>query len=191
MADEQRTYIVPLRREWLKVPIYKRTRKAVRALRAFIAKHMKTENVKIGKHLNLKLWSSGNRNPPHKIEVVAYRKEDKDEGKYVIVELPGVKLEEKKKEETKNKLLDKLKKEKEGEEKEVQKEKEEAEKVPAKAEEEVIEKESKAQESEVKEKKEKPRPKKEEGFAKHEGIYSRDDKKPVKPKSKKKKAKKK
>ena len=47
MAEEnkkimfEREYIVPLRREWLKVPTYKRANKAVKALKQFIAKHMK------------------------------------------------------------------------------------------------------------------------------------------------------
>ena len=37
----ERTYIIPLRREWLKVPEYKRTNKAVKAIRQFIVRHMK------------------------------------------------------------------------------------------------------------------------------------------------------
>ena len=36
----ERTYNVPLRKEWLKVPKYKRAKKAVTALRQFLVKHM-------------------------------------------------------------------------------------------------------------------------------------------------------
>ena len=52
MAEEktlERTYNVPLRKEFLKVPKYKRAKKAVKALKQFLAKHMKSDNVKIGK----------------------------------------------------------------------------------------------------------------------------------------------
>ena len=47
-----RTYTVPLRKEWLKVPKYKRAKKAVTALKQFLVKHMKSENVKLGKYVN-------------------------------------------------------------------------------------------------------------------------------------------
>ena len=45
----ERTYNVPLRRELLKVPRYRKTQKATKALREFLAKHMKSDDVKIGK----------------------------------------------------------------------------------------------------------------------------------------------
>lgn len=72
----EREYVVPLRRESLKSPRYKRTNKAVKALRAFISKHMKSENVLIGKFLNLKLWENGIRNPPGKVTVRAVKDDD-------------------------------------------------------------------------------------------------------------------
>lgn len=86
-------YTIPLRREWLKVPVYKRTRYAVNTVRRFIQKHMKVEDVKLGKYLNLKLWERGNRKPPHKIKVEAELVEEKDK-KYVKVELFGAPKEE-------------------------------------------------------------------------------------------------
>jgi len=85
----ERTYIIPLRREWLKVPLYKRTAKAVRATRAFLQRHMKLERVKLGRMLNMNLWTNGNRNPPHKVEVSAEVMKD-DEGDYVYAEVVGV-----------------------------------------------------------------------------------------------------
>ena len=51
MAEEtilERTYNVPLRKEFLKVPKYKRAKKAVTALKQFLVKHMKSDNIKIG-----------------------------------------------------------------------------------------------------------------------------------------------
>lgn len=89
MAQTERTYVVPLRKEWLKAPRYKRTKKAVIGLRKFLQKHMKSEDVKLGKHLNLELWKHGIRNPPSKIKVNV----SKDEKGVVKAELFGAPVE--------------------------------------------------------------------------------------------------
>ena len=88
----ERMYTVPLRREYLKVPRYKRTQKASKALRLFLEKHMKSENVLIGKYLNAFLWKHGIRNPPHHVKVTA----TKDDKGVVRAELVGAPKEEKK-----------------------------------------------------------------------------------------------
>jgi len=98
----ERTYIIPLRKEFQKAPIYKRTKKAVAATKAFLQKHMKVANVKLGRHLNMKIWSQGYRNPPHKVEVSAELIKDKD-GDYVYAELVGVQKEVLKKAKTEKK----------------------------------------------------------------------------------------
>jgi len=105
----ERTYVIPLRREWLKTPIYKRTKKAVSATKSFLQKHMKVKNVKLGRQLNMKLWAQGYRHPPHKVEVSAELVKDK-EGDYVYAELIGVKKEplKKIKEEKKTGLAGKI-----------------------------------------------------------------------------------
>ncbi len=88
----ERTYNVPLRKEFLKVPRWRRTKKAVDALRQFLVKHMKSEKVKLGKELNEEIWKHGIRNPPHHIKVNV-TKDDKGE---VKAELFGVQKESKK-----------------------------------------------------------------------------------------------
>jgi large subunit ribosomal protein L31e len=85
MAELERTYNVPLRKEFLKVSRYRRAAKATKALRQFISKHMKSDNVNIGKYLNQLIWKDGIKSPPHHVEVIA--KKDKD-GK-VMVEIPN------------------------------------------------------------------------------------------------------
>ncbi|MBI2666237.1 60S ribosomal protein L31 [Candidatus Woesearchaeota archaeon] len=82
----ERTYTVPLRKEYQKAPIYKRTKKAVAALRQFLQKHMKSEEVKLGKKLNEALWQRGITNPPHKVKVTATKNEKGE----VFAELFGV-----------------------------------------------------------------------------------------------------
>ncbi len=81
----ERTYTIPLSRELLKVPYYRKAKKAGRVVRAFIEKHMKSTNVKIGRHLNMKLWENGIKNPPKNIKVTV----SKDASGIVKAELFG------------------------------------------------------------------------------------------------------
>src|SRR3989338_8448705 len=109
----ERLYTIPLRKESSKAPNYKRTSRAITAIRDFIKKHMKNENVKIGKHLNLEMWKHGRKNPPPRIKakaVVEKIKEKDKEISYIIVELPHIKIElpkkEKKKEKPKEEIIE-------------------------------------------------------------------------------------
>lgn len=110
MAVLERTYTIPLRREFLKSPKYKRTKKAGIALRQFLVKHMKSEDVLIGRYLNLELWKHGIRNPPSRVKVTV----SKDDKGVVRAELFGVLTEK----QQADKKLQK-KEEKKGEKKEV------------------------------------------------------------------------
>jgi len=69
----ERAYNVPLRKEWLKAPMHKRAKKAIRGLRLFLARHMKAEfeNIKVGMWANEHIWAKGTKNPPHHIKVKA------------------------------------------------------------------------------------------------------------------------
>ncbi len=87
-----REYIIPLRKEFQKAPRYKRAKKAVTALKEFLSRHMKSDNIKIGKHLNLSIWKNGIKNPPHKIKVRAQKLEDGT----VTAEIPNPPAERKK-----------------------------------------------------------------------------------------------
>jgi len=93
----ERTYNIPLRKEWLKAPKYKRTKKAITAIKEFLIKHMKGNEVKVGKHLNTEMWKHGIKNPPHHIKVEA----KKDEEGVISVEIIGAPTEEKKEEKKK------------------------------------------------------------------------------------------
>ena len=63
----EREYMVPLRKEWLKVPKYKRANKATKALKQFIAQHMKVydrdlREVKVEVLLNNEIRFRGMKN---------------------------------------------------------------------------------------------------------------------------------
>jgi len=84
----ERVYNVPLRREYLKVANWKRTKKAVKALREFIVKHMKSENVILSNYVNKELWKHGIKNPPHHIKISA-KKDEKGKVMVELAELPA------------------------------------------------------------------------------------------------------
>ena len=88
-AIPERTYNVPLRKQYQKAPNWKRTERAVNGLKAFLKRHMKSDNIKIGTELNEKLWEHGLKNPPHHVKITA----SKDEKGVVKAELFGVKKE--------------------------------------------------------------------------------------------------
>ena len=81
MADKdnqilEREYTIPLRRHWFKVANYERTRRSVKAIKIFIAKHMKVEDrdvnlVKLDVYFNNELWFKGRASPPARIKVKA------------------------------------------------------------------------------------------------------------------------
>ena len=121
----ERTYNVPLRREFLKSPRYRRAKKAVSALIRFIQRHMKSEEVYIGRRLNEKIWERGMKNPPHHVNIAVVKEDD---GK-VYAELVGFKYEKPLTEEEEKKAKKEEKKEeKAGEKKEVREEKAKKEK---------------------------------------------------------------
>ncbi|MFP4119337.1 MAG: 50S ribosomal protein L31e [Candidatus Woesearchaeota archaeon] len=89
MADDNltRTYTIPLRKRFIDVPRYKRAKRAVKTVRAFLERHMKSETVKLGAKLNEKLWEHGIKNPPARVTVSA----TKDKNGVVKAELEGYK----------------------------------------------------------------------------------------------------
>lgn len=77
----EREYVIPLRREWMKVARYKRSKKSVVAIKEFIARHMRvkdrdTKLVKVDKYLNNEIWFRGGKKPPAKIKVRAAKDSD-------------------------------------------------------------------------------------------------------------------
>lgn len=83
----ERIYTIPLREKCRVVPRYKKTNKAIKTIKEFIARHMKIQDrdlkkVKIDSYLNEIVWFRGIKKPPIKIKVKAIK-----EGDIVRVEL--------------------------------------------------------------------------------------------------------
>jgi large subunit ribosomal protein L31e len=107
MATLERTYVVPLRKGFVKTPRWKRAKRAVSILRIFLQKHTKRDDVKIGMHLNEFMWKHGIKNPPHHVKVDVWIEDD-----HAKAELHGQKFKDavrmKKKEDEPKTLKDKL-----------------------------------------------------------------------------------
>ena len=69
---EEKLFTIPLRREWLRVPRWRRSKRAVDAVRAFVTRFAKAKEVRIGKWLNLEIWGKGAKTPPGKVVVKKY-----------------------------------------------------------------------------------------------------------------------
>jgi large subunit ribosomal protein L31e len=64
----ERIYTIPLRKAWA-VPRKKRSPKAIRLIREFVKKHMKSDQIIITNKVNEKVWGRGIEKPPRRIRV--------------------------------------------------------------------------------------------------------------------------
>ena len=108
----EREYIIPLRKEWRKTANYRRTGRAVKAIKKFIARHMKVpehdvSKVKLDQYLNQEVWFRGSSKPPAKIKVKAIK--EGDIVRVELAELPAVWKFDKARQEKKHKAAEKIK----------------------------------------------------------------------------------
>jgi len=82
---EEKLYTVNFRKAWI-TPRGKRTPRAVRMLRDFVKRHMKTEDVIISNEINEKLWSRSIKKPLRKLRVRVVK--DK-EGNVIVFPVQG------------------------------------------------------------------------------------------------------
>jgi len=129
---EEKLFTIPLRREWIRVPRWRRTKRAVDAVRAFVTRFAKAKEVKIGRWLNLEIWGNGAKSPPSRVVVKITK--DKDIARVELAKLPpkaAREAEKLKSKEAKKKKLETTKaakEEKEKKEEEYKKKKEEEQK---------------------------------------------------------------
>jgi large subunit ribosomal protein L31e len=77
----EREYVIPLREKCRPVPRYKKTPKAIKTIKEFLARHMKVpgrdlNKIKLDMGLNETLWARGIKNPPHKVKVKVVQEGD-------------------------------------------------------------------------------------------------------------------
>jgi len=71
----ERIYVIPLR-DVKKVPRTIRSPKAIRIIKEFLKRHMKSDEIKIDYSVNEKVWERGIQKVPPKIKVKAVKEED-------------------------------------------------------------------------------------------------------------------
>ena len=72
---EERIYVIPLR-EARRMPRWKRSNGAIKDIRKYLSRHMKTADIKLDKSINEMVWSRGSEKPPSRIRVRAMKMED-------------------------------------------------------------------------------------------------------------------
>lgn len=108
----ERIYTIPLRRECLKSPKWKRSKKAISAIEAYLLKHTKVSDIKLSRWINEAVWEKGGKNPPAKITLKVEINKEKKTARAELAELPAKarrKLESRKKEELKAKKVEEKK----------------------------------------------------------------------------------
>ena len=125
---EEKIFTIPLREAFKKERTH-RAKIASEMIREFLMKHMKAENIKIGKSINENIWSRGIQKPPRKVRIHALK-----EGDVVYAELLGTEI--------KTPSVEEVKKKKEKEEEKEKKIKEERKERKKKTIQEEIEEES-------------------------------------------------
>ncbi|AXV37914.1 MAG: 50S ribosomal protein L31e [Methanobacterium sp. BRmetb2] len=71
----EKIYVIPLRKV-KNVPRTIRAPRAIRQIKEFIQKHMKSDEIKLDASVNEKIWERGIQKIPPKIKVKAVKEED-------------------------------------------------------------------------------------------------------------------
>ena len=98
MTENERSYVIPLRKAVIKTARWRRAKKAISTIRSFMKRHMKADVVKIGKELNEAIWERGGKKVPSKVSVIAIKEEN-------VVEVNIAGVPKKKKAEKKEKKI--------------------------------------------------------------------------------------
>jgi large subunit ribosomal protein L31e len=64
----EQIYVIPLR-DTKRAPRWRRANTAIKDIRSFLVRHMKTETVKLDASINEKVWERGSEKPPRRIRV--------------------------------------------------------------------------------------------------------------------------
>ncbi|HMK15480.1 MAG TPA: 50S ribosomal protein L31e [Methanomicrobiales archaeon] len=72
---KEQIYVIPLR-DVQHTPRWERGKRAMKAIRDFLAQHMKSEEIKIDPSINEAVWARGSHKPPSRIRVRAMKFED-------------------------------------------------------------------------------------------------------------------
>ncbi len=72
---QEQIYVVPLKMT-KRVPRWKRANRAIKEIREFLQRNMDSDNVKLDKGINERVWSRGIERPSSRIRIRAMKFED-------------------------------------------------------------------------------------------------------------------
>jgi large subunit ribosomal protein L31e len=81
----ERIYTIPLR-EAFTAPRTRRASKAIKVVRGFLERHMKTTDVKLDESINEVLWNCGREKPPRRIKVKVVKEDESERATATLVE---------------------------------------------------------------------------------------------------------
>ncbi len=68
---EEKIFTIPLRKAFRGANRKRRAKKAITIIREYLQRHMKTDDIKIGKTINESVWARGITKPPRKVRIHA------------------------------------------------------------------------------------------------------------------------
>jgi large subunit ribosomal protein L31e len=71
----EQIYVIPLR-DVKRAPRWRRANTAIKDIRSFLVRHMKSETVKLDASINEKVWERGSEKPPRRIRIRAMKFDD-------------------------------------------------------------------------------------------------------------------
>jgi large subunit ribosomal protein L31e len=72
---KEQIYVIPLD-DVKHTPRWERSKRSVKAVRDFLAQHMKSDDIRLDPGISRKLWERGAQRPPSRIRVRAMKFED-------------------------------------------------------------------------------------------------------------------
>jgi len=72
---QEQIYVIPLR-DAKRAPRWKRSNTAIRDIRKYLSRHMKSMDVKLDRTINEHVWDRGSEKPPSRIRVRAMKFDD-------------------------------------------------------------------------------------------------------------------
>lgn len=76
MITGERIYTIPLRKWIVRTRRIARSKRVIKAIKNYLLKHTKAEDIRISQQLNSIVWVKGAKKPPHRIKIKV-RLEDK------------------------------------------------------------------------------------------------------------------
>jgi len=72
----ERVYTINLRKELIETPRWRRANRAIKLIREFVQRHMKSDKIKLDQRLNEKIWERSGKKPVMKLRIKVKKDDD-------------------------------------------------------------------------------------------------------------------